>query len=245
MIDFLGDKLRQTTRGSLGPWTTRNFAIGHALDARSPSGSPFPPAPGRHHVRRLLGATGVLDVDGMTIDLVPWAARDDQPRQEPGFRAGRSRPDRLDGRKRRPRSLPRLSLPRPLELRSPVLGARRLALPVAGRTAPLAGGDGPGQGQGPARRTGGCFGLSLLPRRTATILRGWPRRRERHRLFNWADSFDWREDRAVVPVPNGAVPAVLQVEEGDAVGSIQLDDVSDHRRPRSPRPGLVDALPRR
>src|SRR4051812_34562667 len=69
VIDFLGEQLRTASRGALGPWPKLNdvgrwtrvakrIAVPpNTLDAIISIG--------------LLGATGVMDVDGLTIDLVP------------------------------------------------------------------------------------------------------------------------------------------------------------------------------
>ncbi|MFO0909592.1 MAG: hypothetical protein U0794_14760 [Isosphaeraceae bacterium] len=71
LIDFLGPKLRQTTRSTLGPWTARSMSrySGWTRVARRLPVSPET----RDAILTvgLLGATGVLDVDGMTVDLVP------------------------------------------------------------------------------------------------------------------------------------------------------------------------------
>ena len=56
-------------------------------------------------------------------------------------------------------------------------------------------------------------------------------------VFRWSGTFDWRPDRARVPVPRGAVRAVLQVEKLDAGGSLRIDDLTVTAAPE-PAAGL-------
>jgi hypothetical protein len=44
-------------------------------------------------------------------------------------------------------------------------------------------------------------------------------------LFRWAGTFDWRDQNVSVPVPQGAVRAVIQFEKSDGTGAVFLDDV--------------------
>ena len=67
MIDFLGEKLRQLSRGSMGPWTSRKFA-NHNGWCRVTKRIPIPPGTlDAIMTVGLLGATGVLDIDGFSI----------------------------------------------------------------------------------------------------------------------------------------------------------------------------------
>jgi hypothetical protein len=43
--------------------------------------------------------------------------------------------------------------------------------------------------------------------------------------FRWSGSFDWTPQRATVPVPRGAIRAVIQFEKAVGAGSIRIDDV--------------------
>ena len=68
MIDFLGESLRHLSRGTLGPWTRTVGSRWTRVVKR------FPVPPGTRDAIMsvgLLGAKGMLDIDGLTIDLVP------------------------------------------------------------------------------------------------------------------------------------------------------------------------------
>ncbi len=43
--------------------------------------------------------------------------------------------------------------------------------------------------------------------------------------FEWGGSFEWRKEVNEVTVPPGAIRAVIQLEKGDTLGRIQLDDL--------------------
>ena len=68
MIDFLGEKLRHLSRGSIGAWT-------HSVRehwTRVAKRIPVPPGTKDAILSvGLMGATGTLDIDGLTVDLVP------------------------------------------------------------------------------------------------------------------------------------------------------------------------------
>ncbi len=68
LIDFLGDSLRHLSRGLLGPWTR---TVGSRW-TRVVKRIPVPPGT-RDAIMSvgLMGAKGTLDIDGLTIDLVP------------------------------------------------------------------------------------------------------------------------------------------------------------------------------
>ena len=68
MIDFLGEELRHLSRGSLGPWTRS------VRDRWTRVAKRIPVPPGTKDAIMsvgLMGATGTLDIDGLTVDLVP------------------------------------------------------------------------------------------------------------------------------------------------------------------------------
>ena len=68
MIDFLGDSLRHLSRGTFGPWT---HTVGSRW-TRVVKRIAVPPGT-RDAIMSvgLMGAKGILDIDGLTIDLVP------------------------------------------------------------------------------------------------------------------------------------------------------------------------------
>ncbi len=68
LIDFIGGELRQLSRGTLGPWTHTV----HNQWTRVVKQIAVPPGT-RDAIMSvgLMGATGILDIDGLTVELVP------------------------------------------------------------------------------------------------------------------------------------------------------------------------------
>ena len=193
LIDFLGDGLRHLSRGTMGPWT---HTIGSQW-TRVAKRIAVPPGT-RDAIMSvgLLGAKGILDMDGLTVDLVPageaattnlvvngdfelgdpapayWIVNNDAYRVFPGHRSGAAielGTVRLAGADRRWLCRWRAS------------GALR-ALPLR-------------RGKEPAgQRRGGC--VVLLPRRSGTADSREPMPSSG---FGWAGSFDWRREVAEVP----------------------------------------------
>lgn len=94
MIDFLGDQLRQQTRGSMGPWTARNMGSANSW-TRVSKRIPVPPGTKDAIMSiGLLGATGVLDIDGFTFDLIPLGGSPTTNLiRNPGFELGDPEPN--------------------------------------------------------------------------------------------------------------------------------------------------------
>ena len=221
IIDFLGDQLRQLTRGSLGPWTMRAMGVGGRW-THVAKRIPVPPGT-RDAIMSvgLLGATGVLDVDGVTFELVPvGGSATTNLVKNHDFELGDPDPTGwiVDGGARR--ASPGLRSPSALELAPS--GARAmtpLALPVQGfgslavrlrvKAAGLRGGGGAGAQ---------LFFLDEEGRPLPGMGNGVT-------LFIWGETFDWQADEKVVPVPEGAVDAVLQFRRADGPGSVKIDDV--------------------
>jgi hypothetical protein len=221
LIDLLGDKLRQVSRGMLGPWTARSFSSQSGW-TRVVKRIPVPPET-RDAIMSvgLLGATGVLDVDGLTTELVPrggaettnlarnsdfelgdpdpagWVSENGAHRAFPGFRSASG----LELAKSGARSMSGVAVP--------VEGFAGLEIRVMVR------------GQG-LRGSGGAAGNLFFLDDYGQALPGAERG---VRALLWAGSFDWREDRTVVAIPRGAVRAVFQFEKPDGLGSIRFDDL--------------------
>ncbi|GAC1463878.1 MAG: hypothetical protein NVSMB9_01870 [Isosphaeraceae bacterium] len=223
LIDFLGDKLRQETRGALGPWTVRSLGAGSTW---------------KHVVRRipvpvgaldaimtvgLLGATGVLDVDGLTMELVPIGGTETTNLAKNGdFELGDPDPSGwiVEGGARR--SFPGHRSTSALELTR--AGARCLqGLALSVESFPYL--DLSVQVRGRSLRVSGGAAIAHLfflkddGRVLPEVSTGVP-------AFRWEGSFDWREDRVRVPVPKEAVRAVIQFEKSDALGSVLIDDLA-------------------
>jgi len=224
LIDFLGAELRQLTRGLLGPW---DHAVGDRW-TRVVKRIPVPPdAKDAIMSVGLMGATGALDIDGLTIDLVPveepsttnlvvngdfelgdpapfsWFAGSDVRRVFPGFES----PAAIELSRARSRLVTGLAI----EI-GPFEG---LDVSVAVRYSNLRGG---------ARAR--FFFLDDLGRPLFDHPIG-------DQIFLWSDNSPWRIDQAHVAVPRGAVRATLQFEKLDSFGWIRVDDV---RVTASPNP---------
>ena len=221
MIDFLGEKLRQTTRGSLGPWNSRTFAHYGNNWTRVSRRIPVPPSTRDAIISLgLLGATGVLDVDGMTLDLIPVGGESTQNLvKNPSMELGDPDPFGwiIEGGTRR--SFPGNDSPSAIELvkanaramtglARPVDEFQSLAVSIAATGSGLRGSGGV---------SAYLFFLDddgkIVPGLETGVL-----------VFSWSGTFGWRRDREVVPVPRAAVRAVLQIDKADGLGSIRLDD---------------------
>ncbi|AMV38844.1 hypothetical protein [Planctomyces sp. SH-PL62] len=228
LIDFLGDELRQLSRGTMGPWTR---SVG---DRWTRVAKRIPVPPGTHDAIMsvgLMGASGRLDVDGLTFELIPrqtvettnlvvngdfelgdpspsyWTVDNDAARISPG----RESDSAIELSRSGARVLTGLALP--------VEGFNGLELSLYAR------------GQG-LRGSGGAGAVFYYLDEQGEPLGG---RRGGEPAFQWSGSFDWRAQRTVVPVPRGAVRAVVQFEKSDGVGSIRIDDV---RIAAAPNPEL-------
>lgn len=217
LIDFLGEGLRQVSRGSMGPWT-------HTLSSnwtRVVKRIPVPPGT-RDAIMSLglMGARGTMDFDGLTVDLVPvdgrpttnlvvngdfelgdpapayWIDNNDARRVFPGHESQAA----IEMGRSDSRVLTGLALP------VDGLGALNVSLYVEGKNLRGSGGGG-----------AGLFFLNDQGRPipgTDVDLR-----------FVWAGSFPWRQDFAQARVPAGARRAVLQIEKSDNLGKLRIDDV--------------------
>lgn len=233
MIDFLGVELHHLSRGVFGPWT-------HSVrDRWTRVARRIPVPPGTRDAIMsvgLMGATGTLDFDGLTIDLIPvggedstnlvvnggfelgdpapasWVVEGDARRVFPG----NGSPSALELTRSRSRLLTGLALP--------VDGFQALDISLAVRCANL-------RGAGGARAA--FFFLDELGRPLPGLSGG-------SYAFSWSDSCPWRIDQSSVRVPPGAVRAVLQFEKLDSLGSIRIDDV---RVTASPNPAAGSWTP--
>ena len=224
MIDFLGPdtlgtELHHFSRGALGPWThsVRDRWTRVAKRIPVPSGT-------RDAIVSigLMGATGTLDFDGLTVDLIPvggqpttnlvlnggfelgdpepdsWSAEGDARRVFPGFRSSAA----AELVRAKSRLLTGIAIP--------VEAFQELDVSMAVRCAGLRGG-------------GGARAVIFFVDEFGEPLPG-PGGRNYFR--SWAGSSPWKIEEARVSVPLGASRAVLQFEKLDAIGSIRFDDVS-------------------
>ncbi|MDR3638245.1 MAG: hypothetical protein P4L84_30860 [Isosphaeraceae bacterium] len=224
IIDFLGEGLRQTTRGVVGPWTR---GIGPRW-TRVAKRIPVPPGT-RDAIMSvgLLGALGVLEVDGITFDLVPVGGVDTTNLVVNGdFELGVPEPMNWSVEKGAKRAFPGYRSASALELvesgskamagvATPIRTFPRLAVSLFAKGHALRGAGGAG-----AR----LFFLSD----TGEILPGADALAD---LFRWSGTFAWHREQIVVNVPPGAGYAVFQVEKLDGAGSLFVDEVSIEASP--------------
>jgi len=218
LIDFIGAGLRTLTRGTLGPWT---HSV-HDRWTRVVKQIAVPPGT-RDAIMSvgLMGATGILDIDGLTVELVPlagepttnlvvnggfelgdpapfcWLVEGGAHRVFPGFHS--SSAVELD------RAKSKLFAGLAVEVDRFV----SLDVSVAVRCSGLRGAGGV---------TAAFF---FLDERGGPV----PGHEAGDRFLLWSDTSPWHVDTATVPVPRGARRAVLQFDKLDAIGSIRFDDV--------------------
>jgi hypothetical protein len=218
MLDFLGDELRSTGRGSLGPWkSTDGTGWNHVAKRIS-----VPPSTNDAILSiGLLGATGTLEVDGLTIDLVPvagtpstnlilngdlelgdpdppqWSLEDDCRRISEGHESNASL------------MLGRAGAKGLIGLSAPVTGISALDVSMFVKASNLRGSGG---------AVAEVYFLDDDGRPLPGSLGGV-------RPFRFSGSFGWRVANSKVRVPRPAVRAVFQVEKLDNGGTLQLDDL--------------------
>jgi hypothetical protein len=225
LIDFLGDSLRHLSRGVMGPWT---HAVGESWTHVMKR---IPVPPGTRDVIMsvgLLGARGSLDVDGLSIDLVPvgemtstnlvvngdfelgdpgpayWIVNDNACRVFPGHASAAA----LELSKANSRVLTGLALP--------VESLGTLQISLYARAQGL-------RGSGGASAV--YYFLDNLGRPVAGTESGIS-------VFEWSGSFDWRKETTETRIPPEAKRAVIQFEKFDSLGRIQIDDLSITAAPK-------------
>ena len=233
LIDFLGDELRQLSRGTMGPWRR---SVG---DQWTYVSKRIPVPPGTRDAIMsvgLLGASGRLDVDGFTFELVPRdVAETTNLVVNGGFELGDPDPAYWMVNNGARRVFPGRDSTAAVELSK--AGARVLtgiAPPVEGLGSLEIAVSARGRG---LRGSGGAAAAVYFLNEVGEAP---PGQRNGVQAFRWGGSFDWRPQRTVIPIPRGAVRAVVQFEKIDGVGSIQIDDVEIAS---SPAPELASWSP--
>ena len=218
LCDFLGHELRTVRRGTMGPWTR---SIGPEW-TRVVKRMSIPPET-RDAILSvgLLGATGVLEVDDLAIDLIPrGAAPDPNLVVNGGFELGDPDPAGWIVSNDATRAFPGHGSPAAVELARSgaqlltglgvsLEGLSTLRVTVAHRAKGLRGADAVKSAlffvDNDGRPLPGSVGFRPL--------------------FRWSGTSDWARDQATVSVPPGARHAVVQFEKSNAAGSVLIDDV--------------------
>ena len=218
VIDFLGEGLKSLRRGMMGPW---HRSVGRTW-THVAKRIPVPPGT-RDAILSLglIGATGLMDVDGLSIDLVPVGGRETTNLAvNPDFELGDPAPAGWGVESGARRVFPGYRSTSALELgrsgaraltglAQPVEGLGRLEIRVRVKAQSLRGAGG---------AAAAVFFLDEFGRAVPGFESGLP-------AFRWSGGFDWRLDAATVQVPPGAQRAVLQFEKLDGLGWIRVDDV--------------------
>ena len=217
MIDFLGEGLKAQRRGLMGPWTNKILGSKWVHIAKRIA---VPPGT-RDAIMSigLLGATGTMEVDDLTFDLVPiggspstnlvvnggfelgeatpagWLLEKSATKVSSGYRSNTA--VELDGSG----AVALVGLGVPIET------LRQIEVSVMAKATRL-------------RGAGGASAAMYF-----LDIDGMPIRGLEQTVFEWSGTFDWRVSRQMIDVPGRAVRAVLQFEKFDAAGSIKFDDV--------------------
>jgi hypothetical protein len=218
VIDFLGPQLRAVRRGSLGPWKTVGSSWTHVSKRL-----PIPPDT-RDAILSLglLGATGVLEVDNLAIELVPYGGKatgnlvlngdfelgDPAPefwQTDKGARRispGGHRSDAaIELKGAGARAYAGLSLP--------VGKFASLVLSVSARGANLRGAN-------------GAVGLFFFLDDDGQPIGG---DKDGSPVINFTGSFGWQNSKGSIDVPKGASRALVQFEKPSSFGTLVIDDV--------------------
>ena len=221
MIDFLQEERLTLRRGSLGPWTPKTIGTQWTHVARR---LPVPPGV-RDAILSvgLLGATGALEVDGLTIEPVPageveatnlvrngdlelgdpapagWMVQGGAHRAFPGHRSTSCLQLTRAGAK----GMIGLGI-----LLNRNVGDLLVTISAQGKD---------------LRGAGGAEAVVYFLDAQGEPL---PGAAGSATAFRWSGSFGWRSERAPIRVPPEAAQAVLQVEKIDQVGVLRVDDVS-------------------
>lgn len=218
-IDFLGDKIASVGRGYLGPW---NHALGTSW-VRVAKRIVVPSAT-RDAILTvgLLGASGTLEIDGLTITEVPVGGGATSNLILNGdFELGDPAPASWTLESDAKRSFPGRGSASAAE----ISGAGSAALSGLGvRVDRFKELEVRLSAKGTGLRRGAGGGRAAIYFRDADG-RPLPAPDDGAILFRWGGTFDWKDERGTVRVPAAAVRAVLQIETLDGAGSLKIDDV--------------------
>ncbi|WP_422930391.1 hypothetical protein [Singulisphaera sp. PoT] len=219
ILDFLGDGLRALRRGMLGPWSK---SVGPRWTYVSKR---IPVPPGTRDVimsMGLLGATGVLEIDGITFDLVPVGGKETTNLvNNGGFELGDPSPTFWIVENDAHRVFPGVNSNSALELsKSSTRVLTGLAIPIEPFGSLEVTMSVKAQG---LRGSGGALASMFFLDADGEMVSGGGRSAQ---VFRWSGSFDWQAERATVSVPGQAVRAVLQLEKHDGNGTVRVDNVA-------------------
>ncbi len=219
LLDMLNPELNTTGRGILGPW--KSVTVGETwayVAKRIPV-----PEDSRDAILSvgLMGATGVLEIDGLTIELIPRGGTETTNLVlNGGFELGDPDPTHWVVNGGAQRTFPGHDSDAALELpRSGSSVQTGVTVPVRRFRAVEVRLEARGDG---LRGAGGASAALYYLDDEGKPL---PGASAGSRLFRWSGSFGWRPFRQSVGIPARASWAVLQIDKPDANGRIAVDDV--------------------
>ena len=216
-LDLLGPQLKAVRRGALGPWTK---TVGPKWTRVAKRIAVPPDTRDAILSVGLLGATGLLEIDDLAIDLIPIGTESEPNLVRNGdFELGDPDPVGWMTENGARRAFPGRRSPAAIELTkaasrlltgigAPLDGLTSLKVTLCAKPRDLRGAD------------AAFCGVFFLDE-DARPLPGTGSRP----LFRWSGSSDWTTAQAVVAIPEGALRAVLQVEKTNGSGSLWIDDV--------------------
>jgi hypothetical protein len=233
MIDFLGEGLHHLSRGIMGPWTRTVRDRWTRVSKRIP----VPPGTKDAIISvGLMGGTGILDIDGLSFDLMPVGGSETTNLVVNGdFELGDPGPFAWQADHANRRVFPGYRSTAAAELAH---ARSHLMAPIAIPVEPFDGLDVSVAVQYSGLR--GAGGAQAAIFFVDEFGRPLPGPAGANYFLTWADSSPWHVEEAHVAVPRGAVRAVLQFEKADAIGSIRIDDV---RVAASPNPAAGAWVP--
>jgi hypothetical protein len=218
VVDFLGDGLRIVRRGSMGPWTK---TIGPKW-TRVVKRIAIPPTTRDALLSvGLIGATGVMEVDDLTLDMIPVGSSTSPNLVTNGdFELGDPAPNGWLIENGAHRAFPGHDSVAAIELAKAgsrlltgigvsVEGLNSLKISAAVHPRDLRGAEG---------ATASLFYLDEEGRPLAGPDGALP-------VFRFGGTANWVVEQTVVPVPPGATRAVLQFEKTSGSGTLGIDDV--------------------
>ncbi len=198
------------------PKSRQRFGMGGGVVRR------IPVPPGAHDAIMsvgLLGATGVLDIDGLTVELIPIGGTETANLvSNPGFELGDPDPTGWVVENGARRGFPGYRSSAALELvRDGARSSIALALPI--ETFGALNLTLKAKAQGLRGSGGATASMFFLDEDGRQVGKGFP-------ALNWSGTFnEWRNEAAIIPVNPGATYALLQFDKLDGVGKLFLDDV--------------------
>ena len=225
MCDFLGDELRMLSHALMGPWT---HSAGNGWTRVVKRLAVPPGTKDAIMTVGLVGATGILDIDGLTVELVPVGGEETTNLIVNGdFELGDPAPDSWIVEKDARRVFPGNNSAAALELGR--AGSRAMAgLAIKNRAGSARIDQFEALEVSMAVRGAGLRGADGAAARMFFLDEfGNPVQGQQNaRAFvRWSGSFAWRVDPARVVVPPGASRAMLQIDKMDSIGTIRIDDI--------------------